>query len=204
MGGANVDDNRTTAAASVNVVTHEMSFAKDVSSRVLFMNEGEIWEQGTPEQIFEHPERRETYGFIFSVRSWVWDLTHPDNDHPGMLWSLSDFCTRQMAGRRLANACQHVVEELSSGRLAPLADAVGAQGAIATFKLRLPEEGEEAVLEVDCHGLVDSGVEADQLGCGDDWASEAMVAGYDMRAESDDPAVLVYDIGEGNPRRGDG
>lgn len=34
--------------------------------------------------------------------------------------------------------------------------------------------------------------------------TEAMVAGYAMRAESDDPAVLVYDIGEGNPRRGDG
>ena len=37
------------------IVTHEMRFARDVSTRIFFMNEGIIYEDGTPEQIFEHP-----------------------------------------------------------------------------------------------------------------------------------------------------
>ena len=37
------------------IVTHEMEFARDVSKRVLYMDEGLIYEQGTPEQIFENP-----------------------------------------------------------------------------------------------------------------------------------------------------
>ena len=38
------------------VVTHEMAFAREVGSRVLFMDAGKIGEQGTPEAIFDHPQ----------------------------------------------------------------------------------------------------------------------------------------------------
>ena len=37
------------------VVTHEMGFAREVASRVIFMDEGKIIEEGTPEMVFEHP-----------------------------------------------------------------------------------------------------------------------------------------------------
>ncbi len=50
------------------VVTHEMEFAKDVSSRVVFMNEGYILEEGTPEQIFEHPKQERTKEFLSRYR----------------------------------------------------------------------------------------------------------------------------------------
>lgn len=50
------------------IVTHEMNFAKDVSSRVLFMNEGIILEEGTPEEIFEHPKQKRTQEFLSSFR----------------------------------------------------------------------------------------------------------------------------------------
>lgn len=46
------------------VVTHEMSFAKDVASRVIFMEEGEIVEQGTSKEIFENPKESRTKEFI--------------------------------------------------------------------------------------------------------------------------------------------
>lgn len=49
------------------VVTHEMGFAKEVGSRVLFMDEGVIVEQGTPEQIFEHPQHERTKAFLSMV-----------------------------------------------------------------------------------------------------------------------------------------
>ena len=45
------------------VVTHEMAFARDVSSRVVFMKDGVIWEEGTPEDIFANPQKEETKEF---------------------------------------------------------------------------------------------------------------------------------------------
>ena len=46
------------------VVTHEMAFARDVSSRTVFMKDGIIWEDGKPEQIFGQPTRAETKEFL--------------------------------------------------------------------------------------------------------------------------------------------
>lgn len=46
------------------IVTHEMAFAKDVSNHVIFMDDGYILEQGTPEQIFENPREERTKQFL--------------------------------------------------------------------------------------------------------------------------------------------
>ena len=49
------------------VVTHEMGFAKKVGTRVLFIDDGQILEDGTPEQIFEHPQNPRTQNFLNKV-----------------------------------------------------------------------------------------------------------------------------------------
>lgn len=49
------------------VVTHEMGFAKNVADRVLFMADGVIVEEGTPEQIFDHPQEVRTQDFLAKV-----------------------------------------------------------------------------------------------------------------------------------------
>lgn len=49
------------------VVTHEMGFAKEVGTRVMFMDEGRILEQGTPEDIFGHPKEARTQEFLSKV-----------------------------------------------------------------------------------------------------------------------------------------
>ncbi|MBS6921266.1 MAG: amino acid ABC transporter ATP-binding protein [Anaerococcus vaginalis] len=46
------------------VVTHEMDFAREVSTRVLFMNEGIILEEGSPEEIFTNPKNQRTKDFL--------------------------------------------------------------------------------------------------------------------------------------------
>ena len=51
------------------VVTHEMAFARDVSTRVVYMNEGVICEQGTPEEIFGNPQKQETKDFLSRFRN---------------------------------------------------------------------------------------------------------------------------------------
>ena len=49
------------------VVTHEMGFAREVGTRILFMDEGVIVEQGTPEQIFDNPQHERTQSFLSKV-----------------------------------------------------------------------------------------------------------------------------------------
>ena len=49
------------------VVTHEMGFAKEVADRVLFMNEGYIEEEGTPDEIFQHPKSERLQQFFKSI-----------------------------------------------------------------------------------------------------------------------------------------
>jgi len=49
------------------VVTHEMGFAKEVADRVIFMADGVIQEEGTPEEIFDHPQNSRTQDFLNKV-----------------------------------------------------------------------------------------------------------------------------------------
>ena len=51
------------------VVTHEMAFARDVSTRVVYMNQGVICEDGTPEELFGNPQKQETKDFLSRFRN---------------------------------------------------------------------------------------------------------------------------------------
>jgi len=48
------------------VVTHEMNFARDVSDKVIFMDDGVIAEEGTPEEVFLNPKNQRTKEFLQS------------------------------------------------------------------------------------------------------------------------------------------
>ena len=50
------------------VVTHEMGFARDVADRVVFMDGGVIVEQGTPEEVFDHPKSERTQAFLGNIK----------------------------------------------------------------------------------------------------------------------------------------
>ena len=49
------------------IVTHEMGFAKEVGDRILFIDEGQIKEEGTPEEVFDHPKDPRTIDFLSKV-----------------------------------------------------------------------------------------------------------------------------------------
>lgn len=51
------------------VVTHEMGFARDVADRVVFMDDGVVVEQGSPEEVFDHPQNDRTRQFLRAVTS---------------------------------------------------------------------------------------------------------------------------------------
>jgi len=49
------------------VVTHEMGFAREVGSRLIFMDEGKIVEEGKPAEVFAHPQHERTIAFLSKV-----------------------------------------------------------------------------------------------------------------------------------------
>ncbi len=94
------------------IVTHEMDFARDVSSRVLYMDEGFIYEEGTPEQIFENPQREKTKAFIHRVRSLGFSITSPHYDLYAMNAEIEAFCEKQILPRKTRHNLLLLVEEL--------------------------------------------------------------------------------------------
>ena len=60
----NVMQELASSGLTMIVVTHEMSFAKDVANHVVFMDKGVIVEEGTPEQIFDNPAEERTKEFV--------------------------------------------------------------------------------------------------------------------------------------------
>ena len=53
-----------TTGKTLLIVTHEMAFARAICSRVFYMDEGGIYEEGTPEEIFDNPKRENTRRFV--------------------------------------------------------------------------------------------------------------------------------------------
>ena len=94
------------------VVTHEMDFARDVSSRVFYMDEGLIYEQGTPQQIFDNPQREKTLAFINGIRSVCFHIETPDFDLYAMNAEIEQFCERQIISKQTRNRVLLVLEEL--------------------------------------------------------------------------------------------
>ena len=74
------------------IVTHEMKFARDVSTRIFFMYDGYIHEDGSPEQIFEQPVHSATKAFIQRIRKEVFEIDGPDFDFLGMHSAMAAFC----------------------------------------------------------------------------------------------------------------
>ena len=74
------------------IVTHEMKFAHDVSTRIFFMYDGYIHEDGAPTQIFESPVHSATKAFIQRIRKEVFEIDGPDFDFLGMHSAMAAFC----------------------------------------------------------------------------------------------------------------
>ena len=93
------------------IVTHEMKFARDVSTRILFMYGGVIHEDGTPEQIFGNPQKPETKAFVHRIRSLVFDIRSLDFDFYDMTSKIKQFCIRYSMPEKM-DPITHVVEEM--------------------------------------------------------------------------------------------
>ena len=129
------------------IVTHEMRLARDVSTRVLYMDDGGIYEEGTPAQIFGSPSREATKRFIFRIRSYEYTLTHEEHDIIGLLGGLDDFCGRQFMSKKAAASCMLAAEEMCTAYILP-ALAAAKEGAV-TLRVNIGEENGEQTIEAE-------------------------------------------------------
>lgn len=94
------------------IVTHEMKFARDVSTRIFYMDEGGIYEDGSPEQIFDHPKRERTRAFVKRLKTFEREITSPIFDFIKVSTGIEEFGRRQLLSQRQINNLQAVFEEL--------------------------------------------------------------------------------------------
>ena len=101
------------------IVTHEMSFAREVANRVFYMDEGGIYEEGTPEQIFDHPQKEKTIRFIRRLKVHENLITSRDFDFIGMMSELEEFGRKNHISQKTIYRAQSVFEELCVQILLP-------------------------------------------------------------------------------------
>ncbi len=101
------------------IVTHEMNFARAISNRVFYMDEGGIYEDGTPEQIFEHPQRENTRRFIKKLKVLELSIDSRDYDFLGMAGEIDQYCSKNQIPYKTASRVRLAFEELVQQMLIP-------------------------------------------------------------------------------------
>ena len=106
------------------IVTHELSFARAVCTRVFYMDQGGIYEEGPPDQIFEHPQRDLTKRFIRKLRTLEFNIDGPDYDFVGAGTEIDRYCLHNDLSSRTKYRIRLAFEELTSNILRPVIDKV--------------------------------------------------------------------------------
>ena len=101
------------------IVTHEMAFARSICNRVFYMDDGGIYEDGTPEQIFEHPLYDRTRQFVRRLKVLELKAGARDFDFRSSVGEIEQFCRRNQIDPRLAYRIQLAFEEVVQQLLMP-------------------------------------------------------------------------------------
>ncbi len=123
------------------IVTHEMKFARDVSTRVFYMDQGVIFEEGTPEQIFDHPETDRCRAFVHRLKTFHAEITSTAFDFLGTASQIDAFARKHLLGANQSLKFQQIFEELCVSVLLPALPAEG--GWTITFDAACREDGSE-------------------------------------------------------------
>lgn len=102
------------------IVTHEMNLVRSVANRVFFMTDGEIYEDGTPEQIFSHPQKEKTAQFVFNFRHIEMQLNHNIESYIETVSRAANFCSILGLSRACIYRVQLVIEELGLHVILPM------------------------------------------------------------------------------------
>ncbi len=142
------------------IVTHEMKFARDVSTRVFYMDEGVVYEDGTPEQVFDHPKTDRCRAFVHRLKTLHIDIASREFDFIGAAADIDRFARKQLLGAQQSLKYQQIFEELCVASILP---TLPDDGCSLSFDALCSEDGSE------CEAVIRwSGDEFDPLTQGDE------------------------------------
>ena len=131
------------------IVTHEMKFARDVSNRVFYMDQGVIYEEGSPEQIFAHPGTDRCRAFLHRLKTSRCEMTSRTFDFYAIASQIDAFARKQLLGARQSLKYQQIFEELCVAAILP---ALPEDDIRLTFDAICSEDGSECETVIRWHG----------------------------------------------------
>lgn len=94
------------------IVTHDMKFAKEIGNRVFYLDESGIYEEGTPEQIFDNPSKPKTRAFIKHLRVFETIIDNKEYDFKGIMTELSAYGSKNQLDYKHVYNLESIFEEL--------------------------------------------------------------------------------------------
>ena len=109
----------TKTGKTMIIVTHDMDFAKSIATRVFFMADGIIYEEGSPEEIFNNPKKEKTKQFINKSKVLELDIQDQNFDFYGANTTIEEYCHKNHIPYTKAYHLQSIFEELNKEILLP-------------------------------------------------------------------------------------
>lgn len=101
------------------IVTHEMKFAREICNRVFYMDDGGIYEDGPPEQIFDAPQKERTRQFIRRLKVLEYPIVSKHFDFLGLNTQIEEFGRKHCVSQRIIYNLQAYLEEMCMQILLP-------------------------------------------------------------------------------------
>ena len=96
---------------TILIVTHEMNFAREICNRMFYMDEGGIYEDGTPEQIFDNPKKEKTRRFVRRLKVLELSIESEDYDFIEVQGRIDEYCVKNQIPNLMAGRIRLVFEE---------------------------------------------------------------------------------------------
>ena len=104
------------------IVTHEMDFARKISNRIFFMDEGGIYEEGTPKEIFDHPKKEKTRRFIQRLTTLRYKIESTEFDVEAMNEELQSYGEKLLIESERLSKLSIALEEICINNIAAYED----------------------------------------------------------------------------------
>ncbi len=127
------------------IVTHEMRFARDVSSRIFYMDEGIVYEEGPAKELFENPSKSKTRAFLRRIGMFNTVLNKADFDLYHFMGRFTEFAEKQMLDAKQIKTLHLVLEEL-------LVNIIFPEIELAELEIGISEETKQTELRITWSG----------------------------------------------------
>ncbi len=94
------------------IVTHDMKFSREIANRVFYMDDGIIYEEGSPEEIFDHPKKEKTKAFVKRLRTLEYDIRSKEFDLYDLNAKIEEFARKHFMQLMQVRSIQLILEEL--------------------------------------------------------------------------------------------